>query len=451
MAEENGSLHNINQFLETHWFKKTGLVAALVVAISAELLWLAKVGAPWWSTLPIALISAVIITLVWWRSKQPPKTRKDKIGFLISIACSDDVEAQKLREDFVIPLRKLIKSGRTGDVFHFMELPQPISRTVVDLDDAHAVRGKSRAHFMLYGHVRLRTIDGKDHHIIDLEGLVAHKPIPDHVHESLTREFTELLPRKVQLATDNDLLSFQFTSEWADIVAKYIIGIAAAVSGDLVYAEQLYNDASSRLKGKDTQFHAYSKLARRIPLRISELYEARARAVYDSWVTDRETRHITELGQHLAKVDESRKSNPGVLNLLAIHKFLSEYDADAALELLKKSPDTDTAVWHYNVAFLNAYRGDLKSAVRHYRQGTQYEHDPNGIAQVEEFICWTLQQQPDKYQLEYCLGFFNWQVKGDVLQAKKDFLSFLNRCEENAFRKEKELTTKWLTTELAEV
>lgn len=444
MAVQNSSLHDIAQFLETQWFKKAGLIASIIAAVSGELVWLANVNAAWWVTLTITLGTALIITLSWLGSRRPTRTKKDKIGFLVSIACSDDLEAKKLREDFVIPLRNLIKSGRTGGAFHFIELPKHLADSVLDADDAQVVRVRSRAHFMLYGRVRLRTIDGKDHHVIDLEGLVAHKPVPDHLQESLSREFTELLPRRVQLTTDNDLLAFQFTSEWADIVAKYIIGIAAALSGDLVYAENLYTDAAGRLNGKDARFPAYAKLAERIPLRLSELYEARARVAYDRWSVDHDVNHITDLGKFLARVEESRKANPAILNLLAIHKLLAENDAGAALEYLKSSKETQNAVWHYNVAFLLAYSGDLKSAIRYYRKGTQYELDPNGIAQIEDFICWVIEQQPDRYQLEYCLGFFNWKVKGDVLQAKKDFQSFLDHCDDNSFQKEKELAIRWL-------
>jgi len=443
-AVQNSSLHAIAQFLETQWFKKAGLIASIIVAVSGELIWLANVNAAWWVTLTITLGTALIITLSWLGSRRPTRTKKDKIGFLVSIACSDDLEAKKLREDFVIPLRSLIKSGRTGGAFHFIELPKHLADTVLDADDAQAVRVRSRAHFMLYGRVRLRTIDGADHHVIDLEGLVAHKPVPDHLQELLSHEFTELLPRRVQLTTDNDLLAFQFTSEWADIVAKYIIGIAAALSGDLVYAENLYTDAAGRLNGKDARFPAYAKLAERIPLRLSELYEARARVAYDRWSVDHDVNHIIDLGKFLARVEESRKANPAILNLLAIYKLLAENDAEAALEYLRSSKETQNAVWHYNIAFLLAYSGDLKSAIRYYRKGTQYELDPNGIAQIEDFICWVIEQQPDRYQLEYCLGFFNWKVKGDVLQAKKDLQSFLDHCDDNSFQKEKELAIRWL-------
>ncbi len=70
--------------------------------------------------------------------------------------------------------------------------------------------------------------------------------------------------------------------------------------------------------------------------------------------------------------------------------------------------------------------------------------EPDIIDQVESFLCWVLEQDPEKYQLYYCLGFFNWKTKGDVVQAEKDFNKFLVAGREGEFDKEKELVEKWV-------
>ena len=43
-------------------------------------------------------------------------------------------------------------------------------------------------------------------------------------------------------------LLFQFTTEWAELVAKYVIGIAAALSGEIDYAETLYQDVLGKIR-----------------------------------------------------------------------------------------------------------------------------------------------------------------------------------------------------------
>ena len=176
--------------------------------------------------------SWISVYVAWQWSKRPPKTKKNHLGFVVSIRCEDDKESRRVREDFVIPLRKLLRSSKRGQTFHFIEFPQHLSRQIHDLGDAEKLKTKTRAHFMLYGRVRERVLDGKDYHIIELEGVVSHKRVPEATQQILAREFSELFPRKVNISKENDLLSFQFTSEWVGVVSKYIIGIAAAISGD---------------------------------------------------------------------------------------------------------------------------------------------------------------------------------------------------------------------------
>jgi tetratricopeptide (TPR) repeat protein len=439
------NLENV-RFIEKHWFEKTGLFFALITTIALMLMLLTTLNAVWWVTIIVLALSIALVTMAWIISKSPPKTQKNKIGFLISIACDGDEESKKLRDDFVIPLRQLVKSGKTGSAFHFMELPQHLARSLIEKDDAQSIRSRSRAHFMLFGRVRLRELEGQKHHVIDLDSMVTHEAVTKEASQLLAKEFLELMPRKITIPTENDLLSFQFTSEWAAIVAKYVIGIAAALSGDLEYAETLYKDTLKQLHGKDPKFPIYQKLTTRIPIRISELDEAKAIATHKAWTINHDPTLIDELGEHLKSVEKSRQETViAVLHLTAIHEFLKSRDANQAIKTLNKIKDTNNAQWHYNMAFLEGYIGNLKSATRHYRQATKLDFSSDVIAQVEDFICWVLQQEPNMYQLNYCLGFFNWKTKGDRIQAKKDFTKFIDEGSADQYKKERELTQKWLT------
>lgn len=61
------------------------------------------------------------------------------------------------------------------------------------------------------------------------------------------------------------------------------------------------------------------------------------------------------------------------------------------------------------------------------------------INQIEDFINWVIDENPDKYHLNFCLGFFNWQIRGDTLLAKNNFINFLTLCKPNEFVKEKKV------------
>jgi len=71
--------------------------------------------------------------------------------------------------------------------------------------------------------------------------------------------------------------------------------------------------------------------------------------------------------------------------------------------------------------------------------------DPAIPAQIEEFMCWLLEEEPQKYQLHYCLGFINWKIKGDKAQAIKDFEIFLSRGNKQEFTIERELARIWIS------
>ncbi len=330
----------IFQFLEENWFKKSGLVTAAIfsIIITSTLLVTANAEFYWWGLL---IGIELIIWFVWLFTTKPPVVPENKIGFLVCITCSDKEELRDITDDFITSLRKLVKSGKTGDAFHFVDMPQHFAREVVDAESALRMRVRCKAHFMIYGRVRRKIINKEENHIVELEGVVAHQPIPNQVSDSLATEFTELLPRNVQIPKDNDLFAFQFTSEWTEIVARYIIGVATAYSGDINYAENLYQDVLSRLQGKDQNFPIYRKLKERIPHRLAELYEAMASTCFSKWSETRDSDYLTEVDEWLDKIDEVVKDNKSVLFLRTITTFLTTRSVDKAISMLMKwSPAT---------------------------------------------------------------------------------------------------------------
>lgn len=436
-------LNDLRRFFKEHWLEPSGLLALLIICGGFVTTITISNHLAWWVTLLCLLATSSLLVAAWVWSRRAPRTARNKIGFLVSIACLDDTESVKLREDFVIPLRQAIKSGRVGHTFHFIEVPQHLARTIIEEEDAIALRRKCKAHFCIFGSVRLRDLDGKPHHIIKMDGLVLHGPVSGQVSEQISQEFAELLPRNVHISTENDLFSFQFTTEWADLVARYIIGIASGCSGDLDYAESLFQDVKDRLRGKDPNFPVFGKLSKRIVVRLSEISEARARTAYQRWTKDHTAGHLEDIGRHLGDVPESRRTNPSFIHLNAIYSFLARRNAREMLAYLKQHPQAN-AVWHLNTAFLNGYCGNLKTASRHYTKASMFEIAPETLSEVEEFMCWLIEDEPSKKHLYYCLGLFNWKIKGDTVQAQEDFRRFIQLSKPQDFTKEKELAALWI-------
>lgn len=270
-------------------------------------------------------------------------------------------------------------------------------------------------------------------------------PVTTTFSNTFAQEFTELMPRKLHLAKENDLLTFQFTSEWTDVVARYIIGIASAISGDLDYAEKLFLDVKDRLHSKDSKFPIYMKLKERTPQRLFEINLLRIRGMYDKWSETKDICYLSQAENCINRLAPEYIQNKDVLNFRAIIAFVIRRDIDEAISLIKAIKASGQPHWHLNLAFLLAYKGQFKNAIRHYRLAAELpDIPPEILAQIEDFIVWILTKEPNKYQLYYCLGYFNWKIKGDFAGATKDFEFFLANATASGMEKEKQLAQNWI-------
>ena len=323
-------------FIKKNWHSNVGILIAelallFLLATIANLLIVPIVYA-----IALIFIGLVSLFVFWIFTNKPPKTPQNKIGFLVSTYCSNEQDQLKVKEDLLVPLKQHIQAGQTGKLFHFMELQQHHAELCLDNEQAQKIRLESGAHYMLFGRVRKRTLDdGKIHYLFEFEGAVSHSTIAENTSKTLSNEFAELLPRKVQILAENDLLSFQFTSEWAGIVAKYIIGVAAACSGDVVYAEKLYDDVLQRLNSQNTNFPVFAKLRERLPIRKAEIYEAIATAHHRDWANNYNPECINNVYEWIEKIDPTQKNRPGVHNLYAICAFVMNKDVDKAIDYIK--------------------------------------------------------------------------------------------------------------------
>ena len=432
-------------FIKKNWHLKAGifvaeLALAMLLATFANLLGM-RIG----FAIVLILVGLVSLFVFWFYVNKPPKTPKDKVGFLVSIYCSNEQDQLKVKEDLIVPLKQHIQAGQTGKLFHFMELQQHLAEQCLDNEQAQKIRLESGAHYMLYGRVRKRTLDdGKMHYLFEFEGAVSHSKIADQTSKNLSNEFAELLPHRVQILAENDLFNFQFTSELAGIVAKYIIGVAAACSGDLDYAEKLYDDVAQRLSLQDNDFPVFTKLRLRLPVRKAEIYEAKATAYHLNWTDTYDPEYINKVSEWIEKIEPAQRNRPGVHSLYAICAFVKSRDINKAIEYVKKMEQNNDPVSILSMAFLYGYQGDLKQSIRQYRAAAQLRIEVETINQVEGFINWAVKADPEVIHLNYILGFFNWQIRGDFPLAKKNFENFLSLCKNNIYIKEQELTSNWV-------
>jgi hypothetical protein len=439
------NIKDIMEFIQQSWLKTIGLFASIVVSIFVELAIFAKIDIHNSIEIIILLSTIVVILFFWSKSYRITKTKKNKIGFVVSFHCDDEKERKRFEEDFINTIRKLIKQGKTGKSFQLIILPERIAKKINNYDIANKIRNKLKAHFILYGRIRLRNFLNNLNHIIEMNGIVGHTPVKEDIRSQLSQEFNELLPRRVNFKEGNDLLGFDFTSDWTNIVVKYIIGIAATISNDFDYAINLYDDVLSHLNKKQTNFPVFVKLQRRVPLRLAEIYMVKAGSSYNKWLENQDFKYIEEIGTSIEKIDPLHRNLYGYLTIKSIYIFLEKRDFQTAINLLKKCKKIEDPTWHLSLAFLYAYSGDLRLSIREYKKVELYPiKQPYCIFQVETFINYILENEPEKYQINYALGYFYWKIKGDNLLAKEHLIKFLAEKEKNKYEFEENKANEWI-------
>jgi hypothetical protein len=444
MAELVAALVDI---LSRYWrHHRTRFLAPLALAL-ASLAILTRGGAiaVHLSHVVIAALVALGVYIYWKLDNSVPEVPKGKVGLVLAVACDNRQHDQQVRADFVGSLRRLLLSDQSATSFALIDLPDHHSRQCHDIDSARQMLSKSQGHFILYGQVRRRLIQGADSHLISLDGLVKHSPIPQPSSEAIARDFGQLLPRRLAFPLDNDALAFEVTSNWMDLAARYVIGLAAFASGDFEYAERLLLSVHERLRAADINIVPVRGLAEKLSRRLPELYEAWLGVLSDSYFLTRQREYV-ELGEVIAK--KLLAINPTHYQALlhaAIADFVLRRDVQSAMRSVLACRGVRDCTWRYSRAFLLAYEGQTRRARDEYRVAFQSRLNNVTVPiQCEEFIHLVLAEEPHRVQLHFFAAQINQYMKGDVVAAKRDYEQFLTVLGSDAFPDERELATRAL-------
>jgi hypothetical protein len=385
-----------------------------------------------------------LVYLVWVRAVRLPKCRRKHVGVAIAIAADSEDEYKVMASDFVGTLRRLLNQSGSTHKFFLVEIPQHHASKIETYEDAILMRKKCNCHFMVWGTARLRTIGNKQLHLLNLEGQVTHPVIPEHLQRLFSKEFNELFPRSIRVNRENDVEGLEFTSEWIDCVARYIIGIAALLAGDIDFSQGLFESVLSNQRLKEYPVPAIGKIRRRIPVRLGEIHAFRAGMAYEKWRKKENPELLNEVRMHLSKLAPLDPENYSGRLLRAICFFILDKDVDAAIREVTRCRNVRDATWRYCYAFLLAYKGLLHNAIKMYE--TAFRHDcwESVPPEIEEFILRVLHQEPEKAQFYFCLGLINWNAKQDKVQAIHDFEAFLDATESSLFPKEQKLAKAYI-------
>lgn len=389
-----------------------------------------------------------LITFIFWIfCRRIPKKRKNSFGFVVSIYCDDSSTEKNFREDFIKTLKIELKDVASGNKFHFIELKNHIAEKLTDKDSALDVLNKCNGDYLIYGRVRTRDENGEMCHFLDINCAARHTPIPDVVSNRFSQEMDELLPRKIRIEDSKFLESFEITSKWIEATSKYLIGHIRFLAKDIDSALQLYNEVLKKIPSGNTGSVAET-LRFRCYESINVAYEAKLSQAHKDWVKTHDDEYLCRIKEILGEYDHYDLNSINIERIRAIYLVFQHKDFSAGRAILDKVPQKSRdALWYLNSAFLHAVQGSLIKAVRDYRIAKDRPQEIFGnnlIGDVEDFIGFFLEKNPELSHLHYCLGFINKELKQDVILAKEHFKNFLECVPENTFINERAITKQWL-------
>jgi hypothetical protein len=268
------------QFVERFWHDRR-MAVALPIGISfLALLTASGFGRDALTVLQLALAlgAGLCAVAIWLMTHRVPRTRDDSIGIIVAITGQDNAHDDQVRADFVRSLQRMLEADGRNTHFQLVVFPRYLAARCDTPLAATQYLGRAHGHFMIFGSVRIREVNGSDSHVLVMEGVVGHAPMPKAVGDQLARDFGIALPRRVSFPRNNDVFAFELTSALTDIAARYVIGLAALVSGDVAYAETLLLSVEERLKVTKASNGNLRTLATDLPARLV--------ALYGNWLTE---------------------------------------------------------------------------------------------------------------------------------------------------------------------
>jgi tetratricopeptide (TPR) repeat protein len=320
-----------------------------------------------------------------------------------------------------------------------------VSRKLQENTNTEKVLRKCNAQMLLYGSVKRRNIQGKEMHLLNVEGMVRHSPIPVEISKRFADDFGNAIPRKLMLTTESDALIFESASAWFDLSARYVIGVAAYLSGAVAYAERMLLQVEESLKSLKSAPPFLQSIAKKLPVRFMELYTNWQNAVHDAYDMTGNIELLKFQEQLNDKLLARDPKNYSACLGKSIAEFVLRRNVQKAKEYVRRTNNSKDATWLYNLAFLLCYEGDLQNSHEEYRKAFRKPTE-NIIApiQCEEFIQKILLAEPDKHQLYFALGLINYNAKKDYASARNDFSAFLKSDWAAKYLNEKNLSEKLL-------
>ena len=410
--------------LDNHWHKVYTPVLLTCALIVVGLIRVSD--KPFWCQILLSASTPLILFSVWYITNKLPIIKKGKIGIVLAFSSDSKEEAKQLEIDFIKSLKAFLQRDPDGGNFEVLVLPSFATNQLETFQGCDKTLRKCRGHLLLYGSAKKRNIKGKETHIINFDGFIRHAPIPKEISNKFAIDLRTAIPKQMMFSIENDALVFDSASKWFDISSRYVIGIAAFLSGVVKYSEKMLLQVEKSLTITQEIPPFVQLIAKKLPIRLIELYSNWLRAVHNEYYVTRNIDLLNIEDELATKLLSRDPDNYEAILAKSIAEFILRRNISHAKSILSKCKKIADSTWRYNLAFLFCYESNLAMAHQEYRFAfKQINNNVTIPIQCEEFIQEILLKEPDKQQLYFALGLINYNSKKDYTAAKQDFETFL--------------------------
>jgi len=385
------------------------------------------------------LVIGLLFTLYWLHQRNSlPKNKKGYVGIVISINTESKEQELRIKNDFAGRLGKLILENKLENIVNVITLNNFQAKRVSNVLSEYAKnkRGKTESkdwkeinkaingHFFVYGEIRERK-DGEDKYFLSLDALVVHKPVNQAVQNEITQDFLQVWYKQISFEEKLEFRGFEFTADSTFVAVKYIVGIAALVSGDIPLALSLHTKLNT---------DPYLKKFQQLPNMRIIRKRLKGLLVNENYLMARLLHTEGDVVGAKAYLEKSMSMQKGYGGLLfrAIIEFLNDNNPTKALSSVNEAKRfaRNDGTWRYSEAFLLMYLEKFEQALAVYRVISEYRYDGeefilNDVYQFnEDFI----RQNPDQIQSLFILGYLKYKKDSNYAEAYSWFEKFLNKA-----------------------
>lgn len=383
----------------------------------------------------IYLVAMIAWVLFWlWNRFFIPRCNPNTVGLILCIYADTSQVEQALKKDFLLSIKRQLANEGLSTTFETIVIKNHLSQKFNDSNSIKKLHKRTRGCIYIFGEVKKRK-DGVDKYFLSLDGMVLHRPVPQNVSNELSRDFLATLPKGINFNDEFSFRGFQISSDIVLKSVKYIVGIAAYLSGDPFLAIKLHELLKNEILSLSIKTPFDQTIASKINTLLSN--EHAVLAVYYFGKNDQKNAR-----SHLEIAFILVPTCYRALILDAIIAFSWENDPRRALAVTKKCHGHPMPEWRYNEAFLHFWLGNYTTAWKACEKIKTLAGDQLVSSEVIDFNEQLL-KTVDKSILYFWLGFNYYFKQNNLPYALQSFEIFEQKADPS-MDKLKQKSSAWL-------